>query len=68
MVIPLEADWSEDEFGYTYFMIDYNDEKMKREVYCKYCKEQFTTNKPAPLCPRCGHQMITAIKSNERSK
>lgn len=40
----------------------YNSEKS-REVYCPYCKETTISNKPAPYCEKCNHELITVVKS-----
>jgi uncharacterized protein YbaR (Trm112 family) len=34
-----------------------------RELYCKYCKEYFSSNQAAPNCPICKNNLITAVRS-----
>gem|GEM_PF-6273888 len=38
----------------------FNSEKLKREVYCPYCKVTEISNLPAPY-HSCGHEMITVL-------
>ena len=40
----------------------FNQEKMKREVYCPYCKTYQVSDQPWPVC-ECGHYLITVVYS-----
>jgi Zn finger protein HypA/HybF involved in hydrogenase expression len=48
--------------------MDYNIERMKRELYCKFCKSYFMSDQLNPICPDCHTSLVTVVSNSDGTK